>query len=180
MAAGMRRASAIVKCPVSVVQPESDGLSRERGVRDEIEIVVAVDIRHADGDGIASRFEGDIRGRLSGDRELDAITVTARAREEAIGGDDIGPAIGIEVADRRRPAEAARRVAQRERRAIERTEAIEIIETRFAARVHGRRGVDRARCDQPQRHKRGDRRPDKGPHEARSYWTPNGRAINRA
>ena len=109
--------------PVAVVQPHADGAAVHRTARDDVEIVVVIDVDGRDRQRVGRRFEEHVGRRGARERELEAVRVAARAASDVIGNDDIGRAVLIEVADRRRPAERPGGRAEPERRLQRRSRA---------------------------------------------------------
>ena len=104
--------------PVTVIQPDPDGFSGQWRPDDDIEIVVAIDVSDADRDGILAGFERNALWRPAGDRELETERVTAGAPGDTVGNRDVRPAVLIEIADNRRPAERRRGISEPEQRLI--------------------------------------------------------------
>ena len=102
--------------PVAVVQPHADGAAVHRTARDDVEIVVVIDVDGRDRQRVGRRFEEHVGRHGARKRELEAVRVAVRAASDVIGNDDIGRAVLIEVADRRRPAERPGGCAEPERR----------------------------------------------------------------
>jgi hypothetical protein len=105
--------------PVGVIQPDPDRFSRDGDTNDYVEIVVSVDIRDSDCHGAVNGLERDSTGQPAGDREFEAVRVSACTTANVIRDCDIGLPIHVEVADGSGPAERLGRVTQPECRTIQ-------------------------------------------------------------
>src|SRR5262245_43030663 len=104
--------------PVTVVQPDSDRLYGKRRADENVEIVITVHVGNANGDGLVTGFKRDVTRRLSGNRKLEAIRVTARVLCDVVGNGHVGLAVGVEIGDNRGPAKRPAGVSKPELRTI--------------------------------------------------------------